>query len=127
MAASPPPPPHGALALVDSITKLGEGLKNGEQGARESLLGACSKLIAELSHPSETMLQLLWAQPSHLSVIRMGVEIKLFHAMQDIDESGKTISEIASKCESLVGKKVDPVLVGMSLFSSHSLIASMNI
>jgi hypothetical protein len=63
MAANPPS--QGALALVESIAKLGEGLKHGEEGARENLLGACSKLIAELSHPSETMLQLLWAQPAH--------------------------------------------------------------
>lgn len=101
-------PSQGALALVESITKLGEGLKNGEQGAREGLLGACSKLIAELSHPSETMLQLLWAQPSHLSVIRMGVEIKLFQAMQHIDATGEPTTEIAAKCE----PKTDPVLVG---------------
>ncbi|KAJ4294031.1 hypothetical protein N0V90_007720 [Kalmusia sp. IMI 367209] len=109
MAANPPS--QGALALIDSISKLGEGLKNGEQGAREGLLGACSKLIAEISHPSETMLQLLWAQPAHLSVIRMGVEIKLFQAMQALDEAGKTATEIASRCE----PKADPVLVGRML------------
>lgn len=109
------PPSQGALALVDSIAKLGEGLRNGEQGAREGLLGACSKLIAELSHPSETMLQLLWAQPSHLSAIRMGVETKLFEAMQDIDEAGKTSTEITSRCEAKVGQKVDPLLVGTAL------------
>ncbi|KAJ4355704.1 uncharacterized protein N0V89_003724 [Didymosphaeria variabile] len=109
MAANPSS--QGALALVESIAKLGEGLKNGEQGAREGLLGACSKLITELSHPSETMLQLLWAQPSHLSVIRMGVEIKLFQAMQDIDAAGQTTAEIASRTD----PKTDPVLVGRML------------
>ncbi|KAF2448161.1 O-methyltransferase [Karstenula rhodostoma CBS 690.94] len=105
------PPSQGALALVETITQLGEGLKNGEQGARESLLGACAKLIAELSHPSETMLQLLWAQPAHLSVIRMGVEIKLFQAMHHVDAAGQTTAEIASRTD----PKTDPVLVGRML------------
>ena len=120
--AATPPSQQGALALVDSIAKLGEGLRNGEQGAREGLLGACSKLIAELSHPSETMLHLLWAQPSHLSVIRMGVETRLFEAMHDIDSAGKTTTEIASLCSSKLGQKVDPLLVGTTLsFPSHLL------
>lgn len=100
-----------ALALVETIAKSGEGLKNGEKGARESLLETCSQLIAELSHPSETMLQLLWAQPSHLSVIRMGVEIKLFKAMKDVDEAGQTTAEIASKTD----PKTDPILVARML------------
>jgi hypothetical protein len=106
MAATPPS--QGALALVASITKLGEGLQHGEEGARESLLGACSQLIAELSHPSETMLQLLWAQPAHLSVIRMGVEINLFDALQHVDAAGQTSAEIASRTD----PKTDPILVG---------------
>lgn len=117
--AAATPPSQGALDLLDSIAKLGAGLKNGDNGAREALLGACSKLIAELSHPSETLLHLLWAQPSHLSVIRMGVELKLFRAMRTIDDAGKTTPEIASMCE----PPADPVLVGTApssvAISSH--------
>jgi hypothetical protein len=101
-------PSQETLALLDSISQLGEGLRNGENGAREGLLGACSTLIAELSHPSETMLNLMWAQPTHHSILRMGVEVKLFDAMRDIDAAGSKTAEIAAKCT----RNVDPVLVG---------------
>lgn len=107
-------PTQITLSLLDQISKLGEGLKNGQQGAREGLLGACSRLISELSHPSESMLMLLWAQPSHHSVLRMAVEIKLFQAMTDIGEAGKTATEIATKCD----PQADPVLVGTALLFS---------
>ncbi|CAJ2501183.1 Uu.00g040360.m01.CDS01 [Anthostomella pinea] len=92
-------------------TPSNDGLKNGQQGAREGLLGACSKLVAELSHPSETMLALLWSQPTHLSIIRTGVEMKLFRAMIDVEPAGETPTEIASKCE----PQAEPLLVGRML------------
>jgi hypothetical protein len=99
------------LSLLDKIATLSDGLKIGQQGAREGLLGACASLISELSHPSETMLQLLWAQPTHLSVIRMSAEVKLFQAMESIHEDGATSADIAAKCE----KKIDAILVGRML------------
>lgn len=101
-------PSEAALALLDDISGLSDGLKNGQQGARERLLGACSRLISELSHPSETMLMLLWAQPTHLAIIRMAVEVKLFQAMVGIDAAGATATELASKCE----PQADAELVG---------------
>jgi hypothetical protein len=104
-------PSKQSLALLDNIAELSHGLKNGHQGAREGLLGACASLISELSHPSETMLQLLWAQPTHLSVIRMAVEVKLFNAMQGLSEAGATSTEIAARCAT----HVDAVLIGRML------------
>ena len=106
-----PPLSQSTLSLLDNIAELSNGLKNGRQGAREGLLGVCASLISELSHPTEHMLQLLWAQPTHLSIIRMAVEVKLFQAMEGISEAGASSSNIAAKCD----KQVDAVLVGRML------------
>jgi hypothetical protein len=105
------PPSDRTLSLLDSIAELSDGLKNGRQGAREGLLGAAASLISELRNPSENMLSLLWAEPTHLSIIRMAVEVKLFQAMKEIPETGATSSEIAAKCD----KQVDAVLVARML------------
>ncbi|KAL5114954.1 hypothetical protein ACEQ8H_007126 [Pleosporales sp. CAS-2024a] len=109
MASSPPS--ERTLALLDTIAQLSERLKNGSPGAREGLLGACTSLVSELSNPMENMLQLLWAQPTHLSIIRMGVEVKLFNAMQRLPDAGATTTDIAAKCD----KQVDAVLVARML------------
>lgn len=106
------PPSQNALSLLDNISKFSDGLKNGQQGAREGLLGACSQLISELSHPSETILNLLWSQPSHHSIIRVGVDFKLFQALKDTDGSGKPTAEIAAKCD----PPAEPAFVGILIF-----------
>jgi hypothetical protein len=104
-------PSKAALSLLDNIAQLSDDFKNGSPGAREGLLDACRGLIAEVSNPSENMLQLLWAQPAHLSTLWMGAEVKLFQAMKDVPESGATVGDIAKKCE----KNVDPIIVGRML------------
>jgi hypothetical protein len=109
--ASDSTPSKAALSLLDNIAQLSDGLKIGSPGAREGLLGACKSLISELSHPSENMLEFLWARPAHLNVLWMAVEIKLFQAMQNIPETGATVSDIGRKCD----KNVDPVIVGRML------------
>jgi hypothetical protein len=109
MASSPPS--ERTLTLLDSIAELSEGLRNGRQGAREDILGACTSLVSELSNPMENMLQFLWARPTHLSIIRMGVEVKLFNAMQGLSDAGATSPEIAAKCD----KQVDALLVARML------------
>jgi hypothetical protein len=106
-----PTPTEPALALLDNVARLSNGFRNGSPGAREELLNACRSLIAEISHPSENMLELLWAQPAHLNILWMAVEVKMFQAMQSIPDAGATIEEIASKCD----KNVDPVIVGRML------------
>jgi hypothetical protein len=111
MSATPQPPSPATLALLDQLDQFSNALRNGQPGAREGLLGACGRLIPELSHPSETMLQLLWAQPAHLNTLWMAVEIKLFQALDQLPESGATISEIAAKCD----RNADPLLVGRML------------
>jgi hypothetical protein len=115
-------PSTTALSLIDNISVLADGLNNGQPGAREALLSACASVISELSHPSETMLQVLWARPTHLSTIRMGVEIKLFHAIEGLPPAGASSAEIARKCE----KEVDAVLVGryVSHHRDHAHIAN---
>ncbi|KAJ4307938.1 hypothetical protein N0V94_009555 [Neodidymelliopsis sp. IMI 364377] len=113
MATSSAPPSQATLDLVNQITELGAGLKNGSPGAREDLLAAASRLVSELSTPTENALQLLWAQPTHLSVVRMGVEIGLFSAMRSTPPSGETSTTIASRC--LPTGTVDPVLVARML------------
>lgn len=110
MATSPAT--QEALSILSEITELGNGLKNGEQGAREGLLGAASRLIASLQHPTETALQLLWAQPTHLNVVRMAVEIKLFNALLSTPPSGERSAAIASRCTPAT---IDPVLVARML------------
>jgi hypothetical protein len=103
-----PPPSDQTLALLDNINTLGAALKNGQQDAREGLLGACQSLIRELSHPTESMLDLLWAQPAHHAILRLAVDIKLLQAVADVDDAGKSTAEIASSCS----PQADPVLVG---------------
>ncbi|OAL52741.1 O-methyltransferase [Pyrenochaeta sp. DS3sAY3a] len=105
------PPSQTTLSLLSSIAELSDGLRNGTAGAREGLLGACASLIQELSHPSETMLQLIWAQPAHLNTMWMGVEVNLFRALQKAPETGALVDEIAGRCSN----NVDPVLVGRML------------
>jgi hypothetical protein len=105
------PPSKTTTALLDSIAELSDGLKNGRQGAREGLLGACASLISELSHPTETMLQVLWAQPTHLSILRMAVEVNLLQAMADLPETGAKVADIAAKCD----KQPDAVLIARML------------
>ena len=48
--------------LLNQLSELSTGPKNGEAGAREGLMGACGALISELAHPMEAIVMLLWAQ-----------------------------------------------------------------
>ena len=72
------------------------------------MLGICSQLISELSHPSESMLRLLWAEPCHHSIIRVGIDIKLFEALASGNGEGQKSEVLASKCE----PQAEPLLVG---------------
>jgi hypothetical protein len=105
------PPSKETLSLLDDLSKLSVDLKNGQLGAREGILATCSRLIAELSHPSEMMLKLLWADPTHHAILRLAVDIQLFQALATVDEAGKTSAEIAAKCT----PQADAVLVGTTL------------
>lgn len=107
------PPSQATLDILAEINSLGNGLQNGTQGAREGLLSAAERLISSLRHPTENALQLLWAQPTHLNVIRMAVEIKLFQAMTSTPPSGESSTAIASRCEPR--GTVDHVLVARML------------
>ncbi|KAF2634821.1 hypothetical protein P280DRAFT_363486, partial [Massarina eburnea CBS 473.64] len=99
------------LALLDSIAELSDGLRNGKQGAREGLLDAASKLIADLAHPSEGLQRMFWAQPTHLAVIRLAIDVRLFHALKHVGEAGAPTADIASKCSG----QADAELVGRML------------
>lgn len=105
------PPSQSALALLDNIAELGDGLKNGREGSREALLGACTKLITELSHPAENLMHWFWTETSHHSIIRMALDIKLFEALATVSESGENVEAIAAKCD----KQPDAGLVGRML------------
>jgi hypothetical protein len=111
MATSPPT--QEALNILSEIAELGNGFKSGEQGAREGLLAAASRLISSLQHPTENALQLLWMQPTHLAVVRMAVEIQLFQAMLSTPPAGERSAAIASRC--VPKGTVDPVLVARML------------
>lgn len=97
-----------AIALINQLTKLGDAYKAGKAGSREGLLSVCSKLISELSHPTESLLRLLWAEPCHHSIIRTGIDFKLFEALASRHEAGQKSELIASKCE----PQAEPLLVG---------------
>lgn len=111
--ASSNPPSQATLDIISEISTLGKGLETGAQGAREGLLSAASRLISSLQHPTEHALQLLWAQPTHLNVIRLAVEIKLFQAMTSTPPTGEPSTAIASRCQP--EGRVDPVLVARML------------
>lgn len=104
-------PSKTALSLLDNIADLSDGFRNSRQGAREGLLGACARLVTEISLPSENMIQLLWAQPAHLNILWMAVEVRLFHAMTDLPENGASIADITAKCK----HEVDPIMIGRML------------
>ncbi|PVI04417.1 O-methyltransferase [Periconia macrospinosa] len=107
------PPSKETLDLLDSVTSLSDALKSGQQGAREGLLDVCTKLVSHLSHPSEQLLRLYWAQPTHLAVIRLGIDFKLFHALKHVSGQGEgaTTADIASHCSG----NPDPELVARML------------
>lgn len=107
------PPSQITLDILTEISSLGDGLKSGSPGAREGLLSAASRLISELQHPTENALQLLWAQPTHLAVIRMAVEIQLFRAMTSTPCTGESSAAIAERCHPQ--GIVDPILVSRML------------
>lgn len=106
------PPSKETLDLLDSVSQLSEGLKNGKDGAREGLLDVCTKLIANIAHPSEQLLRLYWAQPTHLAIIRLGVDCKLFDALKNVSPTeGASTVDIASKCSG----NPDPELIARML------------
>ncbi|KAI4702930.1 hypothetical protein J4E81_001803 [Alternaria sp. BMP 2799] len=109
--AADPTPTKAALSLLDNIASLSTGFKDGASGAREGLLDACRSLIAEVSHPSENMLDILWAQPTHLTTLWLAVEVNLFKAMHSVPETGASSQSIAKNCS----KNVDPVIVARML------------
>jgi hypothetical protein len=74
-------------------------------------VGACAGLISELAHHTEMMLQLLWAQPTHLSILRIATEVELPQAIADLPEAGAKSSDIATKCD----KESNAVLVARML------------
>jgi hypothetical protein len=74
-------------------------------------MGACAGLISELAHHTEMMLQLLWAKPTHLSILRIATEVGLPQAMADLPKAGAKSSDIATKCD----KQPDAVLVARIL------------
>ncbi|KAI4703468.1 hypothetical protein J4E89_010044 [Alternaria sp. Ai002NY15] len=113
--AADPTPTKAALSLLDNIASLSTGFKNGASGAREGLLDACRSLIAEVSHPSENMLDILWAQPTHLTTLWLAVEVNLFQAMQSVPETGASSLSIAKSCSKNCSKNVDPVIVARML------------
>jgi hypothetical protein len=100
---------QAATALLDQLSQLGEAYKNGAPGSREGLLGVAGQLISELSHPTESMLRLLWAEPCHHSIIRLGLDFKLFDALASGQTGeGQKSEVIAGKCD----PKAEPLLVG---------------
>lgn len=109
----PSPPSDLTLTLLSDLTTQGDALKSGSPGAREALLTTAQRLIASLQHPTENALQLLWAQPTHLSIVRLGVEMHLFAAMHDTPPAGDPSAIIAARC--VPRGTVDPVLVARML------------
>lgn len=59
MSASLSPEVSG---LLNQLAHLSNELKDGQVGAREGLMGACSALISQLAYPMESILMLYWAQ-----------------------------------------------------------------
>ncbi|KAF2845302.1 O-methyltransferase [Plenodomus tracheiphilus IPT5] len=105
------PPSKYALSLLDNIAKFSTELKDDTEGAREGLLDACTSLATELRNPSENMLHLLWSQPSHLNILWLSVEVKLFQALASTPSTGATVPEIAEKCDA----NPDSILIGRML------------
>jgi hypothetical protein len=48
--------------------------------------------------PEETMVMTTWAQPTHNNAVRLGVEMRLFEAMEADQGSSKSSSAIADSC-----------------------------
>ncbi|KAK7943539.1 Demethylsterigmatocystin 6-O-methyltransferase [Apiospora aurea] len=105
--------------LLRDISQLGDAYQNGEQGARERLMSSCQSLFSNLILPAESMLMTQWAHPTHNAVIRLGLDIHLFEALQgevgagdeDVAPQSQSTSAIAAR----TSPKTDPALVGRML------------
>lgn len=88
---------NAAVETVCELTKLSEAYKQGQDGAREGLIGAPSKLLSQLLLPEESMLLLQWAQRTHQAMLCQGLDIHLFEALAADDGCPKTSRAIAEK------------------------------
>ncbi|KAK8131372.1 O-methyltransferase [Apiospora sp. TS-2023a] len=114
-------------SLLGDISQLGEAYQNGEQGARERLMRSCQSLFSHLILPAESMTMTQWAHPTHNAVIRLGLDIHLFEALQgdgaitndDADKSGAPQPQLNSQSTSAIAARTDPkmepALVGRML------------
>ncbi|KAK8044189.1 O-methyltransferase [Apiospora rasikravindrae] len=104
--------------LLKGISQLGEAYQNGEQGARERLMSSCQSLFSHLILPAESMLMTQWAHPTHNAVIRLGLDIHLFEALQEDSAGNKDDapqSQSTSAIAARTNPKTEPALVGRML------------
>ncbi|KAK8085695.1 hypothetical protein PG997_006966 [Apiospora hydei] len=105
-------------SLLRDISQLGDAYQNGEQGARERLMSTCQSLFSSLILPAESMLMTQWAHPTHNAVIRLGLDIHLFEALQGDDDGNEMVaprSQSTSTIAKRTDPKTDPALVGRML------------
>ena len=86
-------------ALLDRIDQTKQAYLSNKPGAREALLQTSQDLISELSNPSESLLHLTWAEPTHLAAVRFGLEVHLFEALARDNGVPKTSEQIAQHCQ----------------------------
>ncbi|KAK8053052.1 hypothetical protein PG996_012353 [Apiospora saccharicola] len=115
-------------SLLGDISQVGEAYQSGEQGARERLMKSCQSLLSHLILPAESMIMTQWAHPTHNAVIRLGLDIHLFEALQgdgaqnDTDEAGRdSAAQLQPKSQSTsaiaarTDPRTEPALVGRML------------
>ncbi|KAK7932013.1 hypothetical protein PG985_002725 [Apiospora marii] len=114
-------------SLLQDISQLGEAYQNGEQGSRERLMSSCQSLFSTLILPAESMLMTQWAYPIHNAVIRLGLDIRLFEALQEdgterddhVEVGGAPQSRLKSQSASSIAARTNPkteqALVGRML------------
>lgn len=106
--------------LIKDINEAVSSPHDLSESTRVELLAASQKLSYALENPFEASLRLLFAvqelslhqcgllissQPTFSTIIRLGVDMKLFDAIAFVDDSGISVEDLATK----IG--ADPLLV----------------
>ncbi|PLB54862.1 putative O-methyltransferase [Aspergillus steynii IBT 23096] len=84
-------------SILQNIAVTGKALENNEAGARESLIQLGRALVAQLEIPSEFVQRSFWAQPAMSGIIRLAVDVKLFHLLKEAGEAGMDAVSLSEK------------------------------
>ncbi|KAK4033599.1 Demethylsterigmatocystin 6-O-methyltransferase [Parachaetomium inaequale] len=90
-----PNDPERVPSLIEDISVAGNALNHDESAGRLRLLEKARDLVRALETPRETMIKHLWAQPSCLMALTIGVNTGLFHLLAKDGGCAKKADDMA--------------------------------